>query len=109
MLYFGRFEITQPAGMSADQFLANWNEEAQAAAQATAAGVIKGLWKVSGQRVVLAVLDVPDNDVLDQALMGLPIFRSMGSAMKAEVLPIRPYESFAKDLAQAVGKAPATV
>src|SRR5690242_17908958 len=48
MLYFGRFEVTQPAGMSADQFLRNWYEEAQAASQATAAGVIKGLWKVAG-------------------------------------------------------------
>jgi muconolactone D-isomerase len=104
MLYFARFELTQPAGMSRDQFIANWYEEAQAAAQATAAGIVKGLWKVAGQQVVLAVLDAPDNDTLDQALFGLPIFQSMGSALKGEVLPIRPYESFAQDLAQAAGK-----
>lgn len=74
MLYFARFEVGQPAGMSLDQFLAHWYEEAKAAQQAQAAGVVKGLWKVAGQRVVLAVLDLPDHDAVDRALAALPSF-----------------------------------
>ena len=109
MLYFARFEVTQPAGMPADQFIAHWHEEAQTAAQAQAAGVVKGLWKVAGQRVVLAVLDLPDHDTVDQVLMGLPIFRSIGGGVKVEVLPIRPYEAFAEDLRKAVAGASAGV
>lgn len=52
--------------------------------------------------MVLAVLDVPDHDTIDQALMGLPIFRSLGGGVKTEVLPIRPYASFREDLRRAV-------
>ena len=37
------------------------------------AGAIKHAWKVSGQRVVLAVCDFPDAETLDRALSGLPI------------------------------------
>ena len=102
MLYFARFEVGQPAGMPLDQFLAHWYEEAKAAQQAQAAGVVKGLWKVAGQRVVLAVLDLPDHDAVDRALAGLPIFRSLGGAIKTEIVPIRPYEAFAEDLRRAV-------
>jgi hypothetical protein len=47
----GRRGLTQPPSVAAEQFLANWHEEALAAMQAQAAGVIKGLWKVAGQRV----------------------------------------------------------
>ena len=103
MLYFARFEVHQPEGMSAAQFRRNWHEEAQTALKLIAAGPVKGLWKVAGQRVVLAVVDLPDNDALDQALASLPIMESMGGSIKAEVWPIRPYENFAADLQKAVG------
>jgi muconolactone delta-isomerase len=106
MLYFARFELIQPAGMAAEEFLRHWWEEAQGVAPARDAGILKGLWKVAGQRVVLAVVDLPDHDALDQLLMGLPIVRSMGSGVKAEVLPIRPYEAFMEDLQKAVEESP---
>ena len=109
MLYFARFELTQPGGMSTEQFLTHWYEEAQVAAQVQATGVVKGLWKVIGQRVALAVLDLPDHDTVDRALMGLPIFRSMGGGVKVEVLPLRAYEAFAEDLRRAVEGAAAPV
>ncbi|MBI2171042.1 MAG: MIase like protein [Chloroflexi bacterium] len=89
--------------MSAEQLRRHWDQEAQAALKLRDPGPLKGLWKVSGQRVVLAVLDLPNNDVLDQALAGLPIMQSMGGSVKVETLPIRPYENFAADLRKAVG------
>ncbi|MBI2936242.1 MAG: MIase like protein [Chloroflexi bacterium] len=103
MLYFVRFEIHQPEGMSAGELRRYWDQEAQTALKLRNPGPVKGLWKVSGQRVVLAVLDLPDNDVLDQALASLPIMESMGGSVKVEALPIRPYENFAADLRKAVG------
>ena len=36
------------------------------------------LWKVAGQRVVFAVVDLPDPESLDRALAGLPIVQELG-------------------------------
>jgi muconolactone delta-isomerase len=66
------------------------------------AGAIKYAWKVSGQRVVLAVCDFPDAETLDRALSGLPIIKEMGATVKTEALPIYEYRTFAADLKQAV-------
>jgi muconolactone delta-isomerase len=98
MLYFGRFDVHQPESMSIDQLMKIWYEEAQAALGAMDAGAVKGLWKVAGQRVVLALLDFPDHDSLDQALGGLPIMQQMGGSVELEVLPVRDYRDFAEDL-----------
>jgi muconolactone delta-isomerase len=62
------------------------------------AGAVKHLWKVSGQRVVLAVIDLPTAEDLDRALAGLPIIRELGPGMKTEALPIYDYKTFAEDL-----------
>jgi len=102
VLYFLRAEVQPPDSMSAAELRRHWNEEAKAALKAMEAGAIKGLWKVCGQRVVVGVVDLPDNDMLDQVLDGLPIMQSMGSAVTWEVLPVRPYEHFAEDLRKAV-------
>jgi muconolactone delta-isomerase len=59
---------------------------------------VKHLWKVSGQRVVLAVIDLPTAEDLDRALGGLPIIREMGAGVKTEAFPIYDYKTFAEDL-----------
>jgi len=79
-----------------------WNREAQAAMAAVEAGAAKGLWKVSAQGVVLAVIEVPDGDVLDQVVASLPIMQEMGPSVRIEPWPIREYAHFADDLQKAV-------
>ncbi len=104
MLYLLRFDVGQPESWSQKQFYAMLAREADAAMQAVQAGLVKGIYKVVGQRVVLAIVDVPDHDALDAALEGLPIVREAGSNVDIEVLPIRPYENwaqFVKDAARA--------
>ena len=60
------------------------------------AGKIVGIYKVSGQRRVLAVVDVDSPDELDQIIMGqLPIAHNLEIA---EVLPVREYFAFAEDV-----------
>ncbi len=66
------------------------------------AGAVTHLWKVSGQRVVLGILDMPDAETVDRALAGLPIVQEMGGSVKTEVLPIYDYRTYAGDLKQAV-------
>ncbi len=67
-----------PKGMSQDELWEAWEEEANAALAAKEAGKVVGLYKVSGQRRVLAVLDVEDHDELDQIWMaGLPMARHL--------------------------------
>jgi muconolactone delta-isomerase len=84
-----------PKGMSQEELWEAWEEEADAALAAKEAGTV-GLYKVSGQRRVLAVLDVESHDEPDRIWMGaLPMARYL--ELK-EVLPIREYEAFADDV-----------
>jgi muconolactone D-isomerase len=85
-----------PKGMSQEELWEAWEQEADAALAAKEAGTVVSLYKVSGQRRVLAVLDVEDHDELDRIWMAaLPMARHL--ELK-EVLPIREYEAFADDV-----------
>jgi muconolactone delta-isomerase len=98
MQFFVRFDITQPADVSNEDLVGIWKREAEAALGAMEAGAVTHLWKVAGQRVVLAVVEMPSAEDLDRALAGLPIIREMGPGMKTEALPIYEYKTFAEDL-----------
>jgi muconolactone delta-isomerase len=103
MLFFVRFDVHQPESMSNRELTEIWDREADAAIGAMEAGAVAHLWKVSGQRVVLGVLDMPDAEAVDRALAGLPIIQEMGGSVKTEVLPIYDYRTFAADLKEALG------
>jgi muconolactone delta-isomerase len=103
MLFFVRFDIHQPESMSTRELTEIWDREADAALGAKEAGAVVHLWKVAGQRVVLAVVDFPDAETLDRALTGLPIVQELGGGAKTEALPIYEYETFAADLKEALG------
>lgn len=85
-----------PKDMSFDELWDAWEEETKAALRAKEAGKLVAAYKVSGQRRVLAILDVDSHDELDRILMaGLPLAHKLEIA---EVLPVREYESFAEDV-----------
>ncbi len=104
MLFFVRFDVQQPVDMPTEKLWEIWDREAVAALQAMEAGAIRGLWKVSGQRVVLAVCEFPDPETLDRALSGLPIITEMGGAVRTEALPIYEYTQFAEFLREQTGR-----
>jgi|tagenome__1003787_1003787.scaffolds.fasta_scaffold19882689_2 muconolactone delta-isomerase len=106
MLFFVRFDVTQPANVGNEDLIATWIREAEAAVGAMDAGAVPHLWKVAGQRVVLGVVDLPSAEDLDRALGGLPIIREMGPGMKTEAFPIYDYRTFAADLNEGVYGAP---
>jgi muconolactone delta-isomerase len=93
-----RFDVHQPHDMSNREFIEMWDREADAALGAMEAGAVTHLWKVSGQRVVVGVLDLPDAESVDRALAGLPIIREIGADVDTEVLPIYDYSTFAADM-----------
>ncbi|MDA0179311.1 muconolactone Delta-isomerase family protein [Solirubrobacter phytolaccae] len=98
MQFIVRFEVRQPANVSNAELVAIWRREADAAMAAVEAGAVKHLWKVSGQRVVFAIVEVESHADLDRALGGLPIFRELGAGVSTEALPIYDYSTFAEDL-----------
>ena len=102
MLFFVRFDVTQPANVSNQDLVETWKREAQAAIGAMDAGAVPHLWKVSGQRVVLGILDVPTAEDVERALAGLPIIREMGAGVKTEALPVYDYRIFGSDLNEGV-------
>ena len=98
MLFFVRFDIHQPDAVANADLVETWKREATAALGAMEAGAVKHLWKVAGQRAVLAVVDLPTPEDLDRALGGLPIIREMGPGVKTEAWPIYDYRTFAQAL-----------
>ena len=100
MLVFVDFRIN-PKEWSFDELWDELEKETEAALQAVEAGKIVGIYKVSGQRRVLAVLEVVSPDELDQIIMGgLPIAHNLEVA---EILPVREYADFAEDVHQRWG------
>lgn len=75
-------------------------EEAEAALGGVKAGSIKHIFKAAGKHEVIAICDFPDGDIMDQSVLGLPIFRLGYSHVVTDVewLPLRPYEHWAQDL-----------
>ena len=98
MLFHLDFHVEYPAGMSQQDFLAIWAEEADAALGAKQAGVVVDLWKCVGRRRVIAILDTPSPDTLDQILFDLPIMKKLGQHVQVEVTSLRRYEDFAADV-----------
>jgi muconolactone delta-isomerase len=101
MLVYVDFRVN-PKELSLDELWDEWEKEAEAALEAMEAGKIVTAYKVSGQRRVLAVLNVESTDELDQIIMaGLPIAHNLEIA---EILPVREYAAFAEDVRQRWGQ-----
>jgi muconolactone delta-isomerase len=95
MLVFVDFRVNT-RDLTLDELWEIWEKEADAATQAVEAGKVVALYKVSGQRRVLGILDVESHDELDQIIMaGLPMAHYLEIA---EVLPVREYSAFAEDV-----------
>ena len=98
MQYLVRFEVKQPENVTNADLVAMWRREAEAAMAAMEAGAVTHLWKVAGQRVVVAIVELASHEDVDRALGSLPIFREMGAGVVTETLPIYDYATFAQDL-----------
>ncbi len=95
MLFFFKVRVT-PKELTLDELWDLWEQETEAAMGARAAGKIRSIYKVAGQRYVLGILDVESHDELDQIIMGaLPLRHYLEFE---EVLPVREYDHFAADV-----------
>ena len=95
MLFFVNVRV-DPKNLSFDQMWDVWEKEAEAAIAARSSGKIVNLWKVAGQRRVLAIVDVASHDEMDQIFMAaLPLAHNLEFE---QILPIREYDRFAADL-----------
>ena len=82
--------------MELDELWELWEKDVAAARGAIEARLVKGLYKVVGQRRVIAILEAPDHDTLDRiAMAGLPMANYL---VFNSVTPLREYESFGQDI-----------
>ena len=95
MLFHLDFHVEYGATMSQQDLFSTWSREAESALGAKKAGVVVDLWKVAGERRVLAVIDVDSHDTLDEILFTLPIMVEMGQYVDVKVSALRRYEDFA--------------
>lgn len=95
MLFFFKVRVDH-SGLSADELWDFWEKEVDAAEGALAGGKIKDLYKVSGQRRVIGVIDADSHDELDQIFMaGLPMAHVLEWE---EIVPVRQYRDFGADV-----------
>ena len=95
MLFFVKVRV-EPKNLSQDELWDAWAAEAEAALKAKAAGKIVALYKVSGQRRVVGIVNVESHDELDRIFMaGLPMAHYLEFE---EIVAVREYEAFAADL-----------
>ncbi|MEM0990017.1 MAG: muconolactone Delta-isomerase family protein [Pseudomonadota bacterium] len=104
MLYRLDFTVEYDASMGQQDLFNIWAEEAEAALGAKSAGVVVDLWKIVGERKVLAIVNVETPDMLDQILFDLPIMQKMGHLVQVDVKSIRRYEDFAADVKSRLGR-----
>ena len=98
MLFHLDFQVGYSADMTQNDLFDIWTEEASAALGAKEAGVVVDLWKVVGERNVIAIVNVESHEMLDQILLDLPIMRRMGQHVQVNVRAIRTYEGLASDV-----------
>ena len=95
MLYFFKVRVDH-ASLTADELWDLWEKEADAAEGAVAAGKIKNVYKVSGQRRVIGFIEADSHDELDQIFMAaLPMAHVLEFE---EITPVREYTAFAADV-----------
>ena len=68
--------------------------------EALNAGLIKHIWKVGGKYEVIAILDLPDGDNMDEVVHSLPIWKLGYAHIAKEInwIPLRPYANWAEQL-----------
>ena len=98
MLYHLEFTVDYGGDMAQQDLFRIWVDEAVAALGAKDAGAVVDLWKVAGERRVIAILDVDGPDTLDRISFDLPIMTAMGQHVQINVSPLRRYEDFAADV-----------
>jgi muconolactone delta-isomerase len=95
MLFFVDLGV-DAKGRSLDELWDLWDKEVDAVHAVADSGMIVGLYKVAGQRRVVGVIDVPDHDALDRAVMaGMPMSDNL---VVNEISPLREYSSFGADV-----------
>ncbi|MET0190557.1 MAG: muconolactone Delta-isomerase family protein [Pseudonocardia sediminis] len=95
MLFFFSVRVDH-TGVTVDELWDEWEKEVDAAQGAVSAGKIKNLYKVSGQRRVIGVIDADSHDELDKIFMAaLPMAHMLEFE---EIVPIRDYASFGEDV-----------
>ena len=98
MLYHLTFTVEYAAAQSQQDLFRIWAEEADVALGAKEAGAVVDLWKVVGERKVVAIVNFDSPDALDATLFDLPIMKKHGQHVHVEVKALRRYEDFAADV-----------
>ncbi|GAA4685643.1 hypothetical protein GCM10023215_21100 [Pseudonocardia yuanmonensis] len=95
MLFYFSVRVDH-SDVSFDELWDEWEKEVDAAQGAISAGKIKNLYKISGQRRVVGVIDADSHDELDRIFMAaLPMAHMLEFE---EILPVREYTDFADDV-----------
>jgi muconolactone delta-isomerase len=95
MLFFAKVKVHHES-ITEEEMWSLWEAEAESALEAKKHGKILALYKVATDRKVIMIIDAETHDELDRLAMGVMPMRHILEV--EELLPLRDYESFAKDV-----------
>lgn len=95
MLFYLQMRWNVEGRMTNEEVWALETREGEYAKVAVGMGMVKSIYKVAGQRRVIAIVDLPDAETLDRTTMaGLP----MAEYLEFEAIwPLREYAPFIED------------
>ena len=95
MLFYLQMRWNVEGRLSNEELWALETREGDYAAEAVRLGIVRSIYKVAGQRRVIAIVDVPDAQALDRTIMAaLP----MAEYLEFEsIWPLREYAPFIED------------
>jgi len=95
MLFYLQMRWNVEGRLNNEELWALETREGDYAREAVKLGLVKSIYKVAGQRRVIAIVDLPDAESLDRTIMGgLP----MAEYLEFETIwPLREYAPFIED------------
>jgi len=95
MLFYCQMRWNHEGRITIDELLDIEYEETKHAEETLNSGFCVGIWKVAGQKRVLAIVDAPSADELDRSTFRLPMREYLEFE---QIWPLRDYLSFAADV-----------
>ncbi|MEM8808473.1 MAG: muconolactone Delta-isomerase family protein [Cyanobacteria bacterium P01_G01_bin.38] len=72
MLYRLDFRVDDPSGFSPQDLFAIWSAEADASLGEAPSGIVINSWRCIGKRRIVAIVEAPSADYVEQILLSLP-------------------------------------
>ncbi|EDV29846.1 uncharacterized protein TRIADDRAFT_52683 [Trichoplax adhaerens] len=81
-------------GLKQEELLKIWYQEALRAVKAKNLGHVVDIFKVTAERLVHIIFNLPNAGALDKLMLNVPLSKEIGDRVKTDIKVVIPYEQF---------------